>query len=266
MTMRSETPEITQFLTLDNIRIEYRYLPGARDGFPTFVLLHEGLGSAGQWRDFPEHLCDRTGCSIVVYSRQGYGKSSTVELPRPLDYLSQHGVQELGRVIDSLNLDSVVLLGHSDGGSIALAYAAINDPRVLGTIALAPHVLVETRTLEGIRSATLHWQRGTFRDRLIQHHGANVDGAFYGWSNTWLHPQFTLAKITNCLARIKTPLLVIQGREDQYATLEQLSVIQRLVVAPCQRVALDHCQHFPHREATEQTLHLISNFLTDMCT
>ncbi|WP_330215536.1 alpha/beta fold hydrolase [Pseudomonas sp. AM8] len=262
--MRSETPEITQFLALDDVHIEYCYLRGARDGFPTFVLLHEGLGSASQWRDFPEQLRDRTGCSVVVYSRQGYGKSSSVELPRPLDFLSQHGVQELGRVIDTLSLSSVVLLGHSDGGSIALAYAAINDPRVLGTIALAPHVLVEKRTLEGIRASTLHWQRGTFRDRLIQHHGANVDGAFYGWSNSWLHPQFTLAKITCCLANIKTPLLVLQGREDQYAPLEQLNVIQQLVVASCQCVALDHCQHFPHREATEQTLHLISNFITDM--
>lgn len=262
--MLSATSENVQFLAYDDVRIEYRYLRGKRHECPTFVLLHEGLGSMGQWRDFPERLHERTGCSVFIYSRQGYGQSSPVTLPRPLDYLSADGTRELGRVLDSLDLHNVVLLGHSDGASITLSYAAARDPRVLGTVALAPHVVVEAQTLEGIRATTWHWHSGTLRDRLELHHGKNVLSAFHGWSDSWLHPQFSLARIADQLAAITVPLLVIQGRDDQYATLEQLDVIASRVISPCRCVILDHCQHFPHREAADQTLQLISDFLGDL--
>lgn len=250
-----------QFLQLGPLRLEYRQLPAADPSRPTLVLLHEGLGSAGQWKDFPLRLAQASGCGVVTYSRQGYGQSSPVTLPRPLNYLTSDGPRELRQLLDALQLPQVVLLGHSDGASIVLAYAAANDPRVLGSIALAPHVIVETESLDGIRHTTEVWHQGPLRERLARYHGANVDGAFHGWSDSWLHPDFSLDDLEAQLAYIEKPLLVIQGREDHYATPEQLVVIQRQVPGPCRCVLLDDCRHFPQTEATERTLQLICEFL-----
>jgi pimeloyl-ACP methyl ester carboxylesterase len=254
----------TTFLHLEHARLEFTQVPPSQAALPTFVLLHEGLGSAGQWKDFPQRLAQATGYGVVTYSRQGYGQSSPVTLPRPLDYLSSDGPRELRQLLHALELPRVVLLGHSDGASIVLAYAAAKDPRVLGSIALAPHVIVETESLDGIRHTTQVWHQGELRERLARHHGANVDGAFHGWSDSWLHPDFSLADLEAQLARIDKPLLVIQGREDHYATPEQLAVIQRQVTAPCRCVLLDNCRHFPQTEASEQTLQLIIDLLEQL--
>lgn len=248
-------------LALGDINLEYRHLPGIPGGRPTLVLLHEGLGCAAQWRDFPERLRSATGCGVLVYSRQGYGRSSPVTRPRGLDYLSHDGPAELACLLDALALHDVVLLGHSDGASIVLFYAALNDPRVRGSIALAPHVLVEAQTLAGVRQTTALWQAGSLREPLTRHHGDNATAAFHGWSDNWLHPDFTLEPLVARLKEIARPLLVIQGRDDQYATAEQLAIIERHVGAACRGVLLDDCQHFPQREATEQTLQLISDFV-----
>lgn len=249
---------------LGEVRIEYRHLPATQAGRPTLVLLHEGLGCAAQWRDFPERLVEATGCGVLTYSRQGYGRSSPVTLPRSLEYLNQDGPVELALLLDALKLDDVVLLGHSDGASIVLAHAASNDPRVRGSIALAPHVLVEARTLEGIRQTVTQWHTGRLREQLMRHHGDSVDGAFHGWSDSWLHADFSLEPLVARLTDIARPLLVIQGRDDQYATPEQLSVIKAHVSAPCDCVLLDDCQHFPQREATQATLGLIADFVAGL--
>lgn len=250
-----------EFLQLGPLRLEYRQIPATEPSRPTLVLLHEGLGCAEQWKDFPQRLAQASGCAVVTYSRQGYGQSSPVTLPRPLNYLSCDGPRELRQLLDALQLSQVVLLGHSDGASIVLAYAATNDPRVLGSIALAPHVIVEPESLEGIRHTTDAWHQGGLRERLARHHGTNVDGAFHGWSDSWLHSDFSLDDLEAQLAFIEKPLLVIQGREDHYATPEQLAVIQRQVPGPCRCVLLENCRHFPQTEASEQTLQLISEFL-----
>lgn len=239
-------------------------MPPAHPTQPTLVLLHEGLGSAGQWKNFPQRLAQATGCGVVSYSRMGYGHSSPIALPRPLDYLSSDGPRELCQLLDALQLQRVVLLGHSDGASIVLAYAAANDPRVLGSIALAPHVIVEAASLDGIRHTTAAWRQGELRERLARHHGGNVEGAFHGWSDSWLHPDFSLAELEAQLVNIRRPLLVIQGREDQYATPEQLNVIQRRVAGLCRSVLLENCRHFPQNEATEQTLQLVADFLAEL--
>ncbi|AFY19814.1 MULTISPECIES: alpha/beta fold hydrolase [unclassified Pseudomonas] len=255
-----------QFLQLGPLRLEYRQLPAADPSRPTLVLLHEGLGSAEQWKDFPLQLAQASGYGVITYSRQGYGQSSPVNLPRPLNYLSSDGPRELRQLLDALQLSQVVLLGHSDGASIVLAYAATNDPRVLGSIALAPHVIVEAESLDGIRHTTEAWHQGELRDRLARHHGTNVDGAFYGWSDSWLHPDFSLDDLEAQLACIEKPLLVIQGRDDHYATPEQLVVIQRQVAGPCRCVLLDDCRHSPQTEAPERTLQLIGEFLEHLPT
>lgn len=250
-----------EFLQLGPLRLEYRQIPATAPSRPTLVLLHEGLGCAEQWKDFPQRLAQASGCAVVTYSRQGYGQSSPATLPRPLDYLSSDGPRELRQLLDALQLRQVILLGHSDGASIVLAYAAANDPRVLGSIALAPHVIVEPESLEGIRHTTEAWHQGGLRERLARHHGTNVDGAFHGWSDSWLHPDFSLDDLEAQLAFIEKPLLVLQGREDHYATPEQLTVIQRQVPGPCRCVLLENCRHFPQTEASEQTLQLICEFL-----
>lgn len=249
-----------QFLDIATARLEYQWLRPAQAGGPTFVLLHEGLGSLELWKDFPAQLATTCHASVLTYSRQGYGHSSAISLPRPLDYLSVDGPNELARLLDALALDQVVLLGHSDGASIALAYAARQDPRVRGVVALAPHVDVENACVEGVRHTVSAYACGNLRERLRAYHGDNLDGAFRGWSETWLNPAFTSWNLHDELSRIQVPVLAIQGQEDEFASAAQLEIIARLVSAPCRTMLLEHCRHFPQNQAREHVLALLGEF------
>lgn len=251
-----------EFLQLPHARLEYLQIPGREAQRPTLVLLHEALGSVAHWKDFPRQLAERTGCAVLVYSRQGHGRSSSEPQPRRLDYLSCGCPDELGAVLDALELQAVVLVGHSDGASIALAYAGRNDPRVKGVVAMAPHVIVEEATLAGVRQAEAHFRTSDLLERLRAYHGSNLEGVFHGWVDTWQHPGFAGWTLDAELQRIGVPLLAFQGRDDQYATAEQLAHIARLVTAPCRTLLLDDCRHIPHREAGEATLQLIEQFLS----
>lgn len=252
-------------LDIGTAKIEYRLLPATDPTRPTLVLLHEGLGSVALWKDFPEALAARTGGPVLAYSRQGYGGSSQVPLPRGLDYLSVAGPNELARVLDVLGLKRVVLIGHSDGASIALAYAARNDPRVRGAVVLAPHVTVEQASLASIRRTLDAFRTGHLRERLAVHHGDNTDCAFHGWSDTWLQPAFSGWNLLDQLPRIALPVLALQGRDDEYATAEQLELIDQLV--PDSRVEfLDNCRHFPQNQARDRTLDLIEQYLETLRT
>ncbi|MGA6097388.1 alpha/beta fold hydrolase [Stutzerimonas marianensis] len=249
------------YLETEAVRLEYQFLRPARSTGPTLVLLHEGLGSLALWKDFPVQLAEACQAPVLAYSRQGYGQSSPVSLPRPLDYLSVAGPDELERVLDGLGLDQVVLIGHSDGASIALAYAARQDPRVRSVVVLAPHVDVEPASVEGVRLTVKAYARGDLRERLHAYHGDNLDGAFLGWSEAWLNPAFTAWNLHRELSCIQVPLLAIQGREDEFATAAQLETIARTVSGPCRTVMLAHCRHFPQNQARPQVLELISEFL-----
>ncbi len=247
-------------LDIGTAELEYRLLHTTDPTHPTLVLLHEGLGCVALWKDFPEALAARTRWPVLAYSRQGYGASSPVPLPRGLDYLSVAGPDELARVLDSLALERVVLVGHSDGASIALAYAARNDPRVRGVVALAPHVTVEQASLAGIQRTLDAFRTGHLRERLAIHHGDNTDCAFRGWSDTWLRSEFSGWNLLDQLPRIALPILAVQGRDDEYATAEQLELIEQLV--PDSRVEfLDNCRHFPQNQARDRTLDLIEDYL-----
>ncbi|MFL9811824.1 alpha/beta fold hydrolase [Stutzerimonas sp. VN223-3] len=251
------------FLDTGTATLEYRLLSNADSTGPTLVLLHEGLGCVALWKDFPDTLAAATGLSVLAYSRQGYGGSSAVPLPRRLDYLSEAGPDELAQVIEALGLDNVVLVGHSDGASIALAYAARNDPRVRGVVALAPHVTVEPASLDGIRQTTGQFLDGGLREQLAAYHGMNTDGAFHGWSDTWLDPDFTGWHLLDHLPRIAVPVLALQGRDDEYATTEQMALIAHHV--PDSRTELlDNCRHFPQNQARSNTLELIGQFLATL--
>ncbi len=250
-----------QFLETANAKLEYQSVQPEASTGPMLVLLHEGLGSLELWRDFPVQLAEACNAPVLIYSRQGYGRSSPVPLPRPLDHLGVDGPDELGRVLDGLGLEQVVLVGHSDGASIALAYAARQDPRLLGVVALAPHVDVEQVCVEGVQRTVKAYARGDLRERLHAYHGDNLEGAFRGWSETWLNPAFAAWNLYPELPRIRVPLLAIQGQEDEFASPAQLEIIAREVAGPCRTVLLEHCRHFPQNQARPRVLALIAEFL-----
>lgn len=250
---------MNQSIPLDGHTIEIRRIPGGPG--PALVLLHEGLGSVSAWRDFPERLAQATGRAVVAYSRAGYGQSSPVPLPRPLDYMQREGRKGLPRLLDALGLDRVVLVGHSDGASIALVQAgADRSGRVAGVVVMAPHSFVEDMCLVSIAEAKTAFETTDLRARLARHH-ADVDVAFWGWNRAWLDPAFKAEfDIRADLPRIQAPVLVIQGRQDQYGTIAQVDAV--LEAAPDARaVLLDDCGHSPHKDQPEATIGAIAEFV-----
>lgn len=231
---------------------------------PTIVLLHEGLGCVGLWRDFPKQLSEQTGLGVLVYSRCGYGSSSGINMPRPLDYMTEEASTSLPALMDAFSLSKVILLGHSDGASIAGIYAgSFVDARVRGLILMAPHFFTETMGLDSIVDALNAYKTGDLRKRLEKYHD-NVDMAFLGWNSAWLDPGFREWNICDSIDHWRIPVLAIQGRDDQYGTLEQIRVIEERCLAPVELTILDDCQHSPHLQQTEKTLASIKAFIATL--
>jgi len=254
-------------LTVDGVRLEARWLGPGPDEAPTLVLLHEGLGCVSLWRDFPERLAEATGWGVLVYSRQGYGASDPVEVPRPLSYMHREGLEVLPGVLDAAGIRQTILVGHSDGASIALINAGgVPDPRVIGLVLMAPHVLTETFCVASIREARKAFEEGGLRQGLARHHGDNVDCAFWGWNHAWLDPAFLHWNIEEYLPDIEVPILQMQGREDQYGTEVHLERIERQVQGPVQSIWLDDCGHSPHRDRPDAALQAIVDFVPDLAT
>jgi pimeloyl-ACP methyl ester carboxylesterase len=220
------------------------------EGRRAVVVLHEGLGSVSTWRGWPERLHARCGAPVVAYSRAGYGRSPPVPLPRPLDYM-QREARDLPRVLDAMGVDEAVLVGHSDGASIAIVCAA-TSPRVLGLALIAPHVFVEDVTVASIAAARREYEHGSLRERLARHH-ANVDVAFRGWCDAWLDPAFGEWNITEHLPNVRVPVLVVQGDADPYGTLAQVDAIREGVRGPFEAIILAGAAHAPWREREEET-------------
>lgn len=226
------------------------------------VLLHEGLGSVSAWRDFPRRLHEDIGLPVFVYSRYGYGASRPVTPPRPIEYMHVEGREVLPALLEAAGIDDALLVGHSDGGSIALVYAG-SDPkiRVRGLALLAAHVFCEdlsVRSIEAAREAYLH---GDLRARLQKHH-RDVDGAFFGWNGAWLDPRFRQWNLEEYLPRVQVPTSIIQGRDDPYGTLAQVHAIERGLRVDSTSVILSSCGHAPHRERTAETLEAIRRLAT----
>ena len=229
---------------------------------PTLVLLHEGLGCVALWRDFPQHLAAATGHPVFAYSRLGYGKSSPAALPWPLDYMEREGMYGLPRLLDLAGIGDCVLVGHSDGASIALVNAGVvSDSRVRGAIVMAPHVFAEEIGLANIALAREAYVTGDLREKLAKYHGENVDCAFHGWCDSWLHPAFRHWNIEHVLPGIRAPLLQIQGEGDQYGTTAQLMAIERGVRGRCTTLLLPACRHAPQFEQPTATLQACVEFL-----
>lgn len=220
----------------------------------TIVFLHEGLGSAKQWRDFPKRIADATGRNAIAYSRLGYGGSDPVELPRPLTYMQDEAMAFLPALLDTLGIETAVLIGHSDGGSIALVHAALDGgERVEGIILEAPHVFVEDVSIASIAKAREAYEKGDLREKLAKYHGANVDVAFRGWNDAWLDPGFRSWNLEEYLPRITVPTLVIQGEDDPYGTRAQVDAITSQVSGRVEALLLPKCGHAPHRDQAEAT-------------
>jgi pimeloyl-ACP methyl ester carboxylesterase len=251
------------YLRAGNHKLEYVRLEGEFADRPTIIFLHEGLGCVAMWRDFPEQVAQATGCEVVVYSRAGYGDSEEIDLPRTIEFMRDEATVVLPELIERLGVNRHILLGHSDGGSIALLYAALAaTPNLCGLIAEAPHVFVEDLSIRSIALAKRNYESGSLRERLERYHGKNVDYAFWGWNRVWLDPAFRSWNIEDCLPRIEVPLLVIQGRDDEYGTLAQVKAIEDGCTGRVETLILDDCGHTPHRDQNEKTLQAIEQFVT----
>lgn len=226
------------------------------------VMLHEGLGCVALWRDVPQALANRTGRRVFVYSRQGYGNSDPCALPRPVDFMHTEGLQTLPAVLTAAGIERSILVGHSDGGSIALINAGgVKDPRIEAVVTLAAHVFNEQICVDSIRAAKQAYDEGDLRDRLVKYHGDNVDCAFRGWNDVWLNPDFWHWNIEEFLSGITVPLLVLQGDADEYGTKAQLDTIAGGVSGPIDAWIVPDAKHSPHLQATDAVLDRIAAFL-----
>ncbi len=248
------------FLTIDGAELEYRLIGPQPLDAPCIVMLHEGLGSVGLWGDFPDKLQAATGASVFVYSRAGYGASSPVALPRPLDYMQREARDVLPKLLDVIGFRDGILVGHSDGASIAALYAGGHqDHRLDGVVLIAPHVIVEDISVASIAEIKTAYETTELKSKLARWH-KDVDNAFYGWNGAWLDPKFRAWDISEALAFIRVPVAVIQGAADQYGTARQIEIIRDECYCPVEVTMLPAIGHSPHREATEATLEVIADF------
>jgi pimeloyl-ACP methyl ester carboxylesterase len=246
----------TGFIKIGAADLEYRMIGPAPDDAPTIVMLHEGLGSTGQWGDFPDRLQAATGVGVFVYSRAGYGASSPVKLPRPLDYMHIEAREVLPKLLDAIGFRRGLLLGHSDGASIAAIYAGgVADHRIRGIVMIAPHFIVEDISVTSITGIKQTYETTDLRSKLARWH-RDVDNAFYGWNAAWLDPKFRSWDISEFLV----PVAIVQGGNDQYGTIRQVEIAQEECYCPVDVTIVSNAGHSPHREAPEATLNAISEF------
>lgn len=248
-------------LTADGKALEYACFGPAPEAAPTIVLLHEGLGCLALWRDFPQRVSKATGFGVMAFSRAGYGQSDPAALPRPLDYMTHEAVTVLPQVLDAVGFRRGVLMGHSDGATIAAIYGGtVSDQRVRGLILMAPHFFTEDSGLAEIAKARDAYKAG-LRERMAKYH-RDPDNAFRGWNDAWLDPAFRDWNVADVIDYLRIPVLAIQGRDDQYGTLAQIEEVERRSYAPVELVALSDCRHAPHHDQREALLQEVSGFCT----
>ena len=248
------------FLTVGASHLEYRMIGPSPESAPVIVMLHEGLGSAGLWGDFPEKLQAATGVGVFVYSRAGYGNSTPVKLPRPLDYMHVEALDVLPKLLAKIGFRRGLLLGHSDGASIAAIYAGSRqDHRVQGVVLIAPHFIVENISVASIAQIRNAYATTDLKEKLARWH-KDVDNAFYGWNDAWLDPGFRNWDISEYLAYIRVPVAILQGVDDQYGTMRQVEIAQEECYCPVDVTVIPGAGHQPHREAPGATLDAISEF------
>lgn len=249
-------PGTTQ-IPIGGLPLEVLDLPGADSAAP-LVLLHEGLGSVGLWRGFPAQLHAATGRRLIAFSRYGHGRSAPPPAARTPAFFHEEALEVLPELLAALDAADPVLVGHSDGASIALIHGAHHP--VSGLVLLAPHVMVEEVTVREIRATREAYRSGVLRERLARHH-ADPDAAFWGWCDVWLDPAFRAWNLDDEAGRVRAPTLLIQGAHDPYGSLEQISRIEARAGGPVQRLVLAG-GHSPHLEHGQPVTDAISEFLS----
>ncbi len=241
--------------------LNYEWIGSEGRDKPVLVFLHEGLGSIRQWRDFPARVAQASGCRALVYERYGYGQSEVLkEKRRNVSFMHDEALEALPQLLGNLEIRNPVLVGHSDGASIALIHAGAGNP-VRGVVAMAPHVFIEPVCLDSIRKAKEAFEKTDLPEKLGRYH-RDARRTFYGWADVWLDPQFERWDIReDYLLGIRRPVLAIQGRDDEYGTLEQLAAISRRVTGRCELVELPDCGHSPFRDQPETVLSSVSSFI-----
>jgi pimeloyl-ACP methyl ester carboxylesterase len=248
------------FLELGDLRLEYRMVGPRPGSAPTLVLLHQGLGAATMWGDFLEKLAAATGFGVFAYSRQGYGHSSAALLPRALDFMHVEARQTLPRLLDAIGFRQGILVGHSDGASIAAIHAgSVPDHRVRGLVLMAPHFIVEDVTMAAIRAIRKAFDSGEVRAQFARWH-ADADATVRGWSDVWLTNDVSAWDLREDLAYIRVPVLIIQGEHDDFGTARQVEIARDECYCPVDVLMLPDAEHAPHREAPDATLAAIVDF------
>ncbi|OHC67040.1 MAG: alpha/beta hydrolase [Rhodocyclales bacterium RIFCSPLOWO2_02_FULL_63_24] len=247
---------------VDGRNLEYQLIPAHQINRPTLVLLHEGLGSVSMWRDFPVRLADATGCRTLVYSRYGYGQSDILGEPFKTDFMHREGREVLPQLLAALDIESPVLVGHSDGASIALLHAGDARHEPAGLVVMAPHCFVEDISIRSIEAAKVAFETTDLPARLARYH-RDVRRTFYGWNDIWLHPDFRAWNIEDCLTGIRCPVLAIQGVDDEYGTMAQIEAIaaQATAAPDVELLKLADCRHSPHRDQTQAVVDAIVRFV-----
>ena len=243
-----------------------KILPESDPGnFPPLIFLHEGLGCLEMWRDFPETLCADLQMPGFVYERRGYGRSDMLpEGPWPADYLVTEAEVYLPAVLDVCGIGECILIGHSDGGSIALIAAALRKERIKAILTEAAHIYNEEITRAGIREVVKLYENGNLREKLRRYHGKHTDAVFYRWADTWLSEEFVTWNMERFLPDVQCPFLLMQGENDEYATVTHARDIARQVSGPVNLQILPHCGHVPHFQAREKVLELMKGFIASL--
>jgi len=233
---------------------------------PPLIFIHEGLGCIEMWRNFPEKLCKATGCMGLIYERKGYGDmADRFGRKWPYDYLVQEALIYLPAIFKACDINKAVLVGHSDGGSIALIGAAEHGHLVHGVITEAAHIFVEDITTQSIKEVVYNYENNDLKQKLARYHGKNTGKIFYRWADTWLDPEYRQWNIESFLPRITCPLMVLQGEDDEYATPAQVQGIKNQVPSQVEAKLIPNCGHVPHFQAKEKVLELMKGFINGSC-
>lgn len=249
------------FVRVCGRNLEYLLIPAHQINRPTLVLLHEGLGSVAMWRDFPARLATATGCRTLVYSRYGYGRSDVLEEAFSTDFMSREGREVLPELLAALDIEKPLLVGHSDGASIALLHAGDGRFDVAGLVVMAPHCFVEDISIRSIEAAKVAFETTDLPAKLAKYH-RDVRRTFYGWNDIWLDPAFRSWNIEDCLAGIRCPILAMQGVDDEYGTMAQIEAVaaQASAAPDVELLKLADCRHSPHRDQAAAVIDAISRF------
>ena len=257
----------TFFVILKGKNIRAKRIKSVKDFYSsknqTLVFLHEGLGCIELWKDFPEKLCLSTGCSGLVCDRMGYGGSEKPDTLWKYDYLENEACEYLFLLLEALKIGEAVLVGHSDGGTIALIAASLCNERVCAIITEAAHIFVENVTIEGIRLAVESYKSSSLKEKLARYHGENTEMVFNRWATRWLSDEFYKWNIEKYLPKITCPALIIQGEDDRYGTLAQVEGIKKQVSGPVEVKIISGCGHIPHLEAEDMVLSEMTRFISN---